>query len=1063
MTLRSLMLPHLSKIAGEAHGISRVIEAYFKHLPDYDIELVDLGRRDYDIVIAHAGCTGGPCDVAHLHGLYWTADYEPPNWEFIKNADIVASIRQAAAVTVPSRWVAETFQRDMHFTPHVVPHGIEWDEWQHSEPNQGYVLWNKNRGDMVCDPQPVIELAVRFPKTQFVTTFTPRRALVPANVRMANQTPGRRRVLPPDEMRRAVQRCGVYLATAKETFGIGILEAMASAKPVLGFAHGGILDLVEHGVNGYLAQPNDYEDLATGLSYCLEHADVLGDNGRDMARVWTWQRVAEQVSNIYHGAYAALHAPPSVTVVIPCYNKEGTIERAIESAVQQQYEGPLEVIVVDDGSSDNSATAIKRWITAGGIVRLIQQQNAGVAHARNAGIAAGSGQYICCIDGDDWIEREFISTCVAALEKDRALGIAYTGLRWFKPDGSSGVSQWPGPFNYDQQLQRRNQVPTCCVFRRTIWDRCGGYRQRYAPNGAGAEDAEFWLRAGAYGWKAAKVTDAAMFNYSWQSGQVSGDKNYQEVEWRYWHPWAAEHRNKEEPEHPFASVATPKRHSHPVRSYDKPVISVVIPVGPGHEKELLNALDSLEAQTYRRWEAIVAWDTGNPDASEWYKTPFPFVRWTYSDHEGPGFARNRGAEMARGAFVVFLDADDWLYPECLSKMLQIWHEEQSIVYTDYVGKAYIDDQEFLKKKGEEGRVRALFADGEAVLGHQAFDFDCERVMRQPEVPPYVFCNVTALIPKAWHDEIGGFDEAMPSWEDVDYHWRHARAGHCYVRLAEELMVYRFYTGGRRDAGLQQHRNLIQYIREKYEREAVVGCSGCGKGRTRTTTNVTSAPSMPVSGTARGMRMVPVPQSGGSRTYMTTSSRRITLTDDQLVLARYVSEHMGDRPLTGPRSQIRYGFHSPGDIFLVHRDDLQSSVFQEVRIEPAVSVPLPAQQPMPTPKPVSARPVLHAAPVPDMAQEPEDGGLPDALMHSQTPEAASAAAAEPRVTEVPIMPQEATLFMEPDRMTVEQVRNLITRPSTSSAMLRTMLEDERKAETPRKTVIALLEAKLGTMK
>ena len=222
---------------------------------------------------------------------------------------------------------------------------------------------------------------------------------------------------------------------------------------------------------------------------------------------------------------------------------------------------------------------------------------------------------------------------------------------------------------------------------------------------------------------------------------------------------------------------------------------------------------------------------GSPDSAAQYKTSFPYIRWLYTEHQGRASCANRGAEIARGAFVLFLDADDWLYPECLAKMLEIWGEEQRIVYTDYVGKAYIDDKDWLKRKSDEGRVRAILADGEVVLGHQAFDFDCDKVMLQPEAPPYVFCNVTALIPKPWHDDIGGFDEAMPSWEDVDYHWRHARAGHCYVRLAEELMVYRFYTGSRRDAGLQQHKNLLQYIRDKYEKEQPVGCSGCGRGRT----------------------------------------------------------------------------------------------------------------------------------------------------------------------------------------------------------------------------------------
>ena len=417
MTIRVLSLPHLVQMQDQAHGISRVIEAYFRYLPEFGIEMVDLGRKDHDLVVTHAGSTGGPCDVCTLHGLYWTADYDPPAWELHINAAIVASIRNAKQVTVPSEWVAETFQRDMRFTPHIVPHGIDWADWQHTEDSGGYVLWNKNRGDIVCDPQPVIELAVRFPQVPFVTTFTPKRAMVPANVKMANQQGGRRRVLPPDQMQRMVQQCGVYLATVKETFGIGILEAMASGKPVLGFAHGGILDLVEHGVNGYLARPNDYDDLAEGLTYCREHAKTLGDNGREMAKAWTWQKACAIVADVYRKALEP--DPPTVSIIIPCYNKAASIDRAIQSATAQQNPALLEVIVVDDGSQDASAEIARRWETGGGIVKVIQQENRGVAHVRNAGIVAARGKYIVCLDGDDWLEPDYLTLPLAALEKDR--------------------------------------------------------------------------------------------------------------------------------------------------------------------------------------------------------------------------------------------------------------------------------------------------------------------------------------------------------------------------------------------------------------------------------------------------------------------------------------------------------------------------------------------------------------------------------------------------------------------------------------------------------------------
>jgi glycosyltransferase involved in cell wall biosynthesis len=271
------MVPHADRVRGQAHGIARVIEAYFDHLPEFDIELVPPDTETYDLKVTHAGMAGPGCDVAMLHGLYWTADYPAASWEFKANKNVIAAARAAREITVPSEWVAEAVKRDMRVSPHVIPHGIDWESWQHDKQPASYVLWNKNRaGQDVCDPVAVGQLAQAFPNVRFVTTFA-----APEHRNLSNiKTTGR---LPFDKMRPLVQSAFVYLATTKETFGIGILEAMASGVPVLGYAHGGILDTVEHGVSGYLASPNNLEDLIRGLAYCIEHRAILGANARELS------------------------------------------------------------------------------------------------------------------------------------------------------------------------------------------------------------------------------------------------------------------------------------------------------------------------------------------------------------------------------------------------------------------------------------------------------------------------------------------------------------------------------------------------------------------------------------------------------------------------------------------------------------------------------------------------------------------------------------------------------------------------------------------------------------
>lgn len=310
MTLKVKMLPHLSQFAdpGSESGIRRVIEAYFRYLPLYDVELTEPDSDEYDVLAVHAGASGSYAPnaplVVHNHGLHWTADYECSGWQYKVNVDVIECIRHAKQVTVPSSWVAETFQRDMHFTPHIIHHGIAWDDWQHNEPDESYVIgYSKNRsGSDVSDPAAAEELARHRQDIKFINTFATNNA--PSNITATG-------MVSHAQMKTMVQKCSVLVSTVKETGGILILEAMAAGKPVLGFAEGGILDWCEHGVNSYLVEPGSIEDLVEGLDYCLAHKDTLGANGREMARQFTWEKAAGKVAGVYR-LVAEEKMPPMV-------------------------------------------------------------------------------------------------------------------------------------------------------------------------------------------------------------------------------------------------------------------------------------------------------------------------------------------------------------------------------------------------------------------------------------------------------------------------------------------------------------------------------------------------------------------------------------------------------------------------------------------------------------------------------------------------------------------------------------------------------------------------------
>jgi len=924
--MKVLMLPTLEQMAKEESGIKRVVEAWNQYGPEYGIEFVGEGDY-YDLKVSHAGTNIENIDCSHLHGLYWTADHPSSSWEWKANANVIESARQARFITVPSEWVAESIRRDMRRTPIVIGHGIDVAEWEHDRPLGGYILWNKNRSGVdVCSPEAVGVLAGAFPGQRFVTTFAPKR--------------GRRNideigVIPHDQMKLLVQGAGVYLSTIKETFGIGTLEAMAAGVPVLGYAHGGNLGLVEHGVNGYLAEPNNEDDLVEGLTYCLKYRNRLGENGREMAKAFTWQAVMEKVAAVYEKAME--EEPPTVAIVIPSYNYADKVGRAIQSAVLQTYSQVMEIVVVDDGSADNTEAVVKDWMQKDARVRYLPQQNSGVAVARNNGIANTDTKYVCCLDADDAIEREFIERCVRELERDNSLGLAYTKIRHILPDGRTGTSPWPNEWDFDDQLKRKNQVPTCNVFRRKVWESLGGYKKRYCPMGAGSEDAEFWTRIGAYGWKCKLATAEPLFIYSLGSGRVSGNKEYNEPDWLAWHPWVTDGK------HPFASYATPKRWAHPVRQYDEPVVSIVIPVGPGHEDALEDALDSVEGQTLRQWECIVVWDRDD-EPPERYIKAYPHVNWIHIGmRQGTGFARNLGAEQARAPFLLFLDADDRLYFDAVEKMLNEWKQEEAIIYTDYVGKAFIDDVGALSENLQHN-IQWRDGDGLTVIRYETPDYDVERAQRQPHGDPrrvYTWNLITSLVPKAWHDEVGGFDDGMMSWEDVDYWWRLAKAGKCFRRIPEPLVVYHFYTGSRRDSGLENHQELFQYLIEKHEREEVVMCRGCGSRKPRV-----PAPSPTVSQQATAPALALRDDQFQMCVYNHPSLGQQTTIGQAVFRDRIGDLHM-IRDRGGQGWRIHYGWRGRGDKFLVHVEDIRIAphLFTPMENRPAAP-PVEKQAPAP---------------------------------------------------------------------------------------------------------------------
>lgn len=120
------------------------------------------------------------------------------------------------------------------------------------------------------------------------------------------------------------------------------------------------------------------------------------------------------------------------SVIIPLYNKADTIERALKS-VRAQTHHDFEVVVVDDGSTDNSAEIVERFEGLDRL-RLIRQENAGVSAARNRGVEVAQGEYAAFLDADDYWDEDYLKTVAEVISKMNRPVIAGTGFYWVQED-----------------------------------------------------------------------------------------------------------------------------------------------------------------------------------------------------------------------------------------------------------------------------------------------------------------------------------------------------------------------------------------------------------------------------------------------------------------------------------------------------------------------------------------------------------------------------------------------------------------------------------------------------
>lgn len=303
----------------------------------------------------------------------------------------------------------------------------------------------------------------------------------------------------------------VVLPSRWECWPNVLLEGLAANRPVLATPVGGMVEMVGDG--GWLTDATGPQALATAIERLAadpERVRRMVADGRPRRRfeqlvdpdaVLAGYRELAQATARRPRTPIARRRPPLVSVIVPYFQLDQTLEATLASLAAQDHPA-LEVVIANDGSLREQDAVL--WELAGRYgARVVTQPNSGLSAARNLAIETSRGEYVLPLDADDEIAPEFVSRCLAALECDRDLAYVTTWVRYVDDDGKPRGDEYTGYFpfgNWSTLLDQLNVAGTCsAVFRRSVFRDHG---LRYSPELASYEDWALYrrmARAGLFG------------------------------------------------------------------------------------------------------------------------------------------------------------------------------------------------------------------------------------------------------------------------------------------------------------------------------------------------------------------------------------------------------------------------------------------------------------------------------------------------------------------------------------------------------------------------------------
>jgi len=199
---------------------------------------------------------------------------------------------------------------------------------------------------------------------------------------------------------------------------------------------------------------------------------------------------------------------PLVSVIIPCYNQAQFLPDAIESLIVQSYKN-WECIIVNDGSTDNTADVAEELALTDNRIKVINQKNKGLSGARNTGLNEAKGTMLQFLDADDTLEKDKLLTHANFLKNNPRISIVFSDARYFTTDkpmlrdygyyatiDSQNwiIDRWISAEEILVKLLSFNLFPVNCpLVQRSVFDQVGAWNENLQAH----EDWEFWIRCAA--------------------------------------------------------------------------------------------------------------------------------------------------------------------------------------------------------------------------------------------------------------------------------------------------------------------------------------------------------------------------------------------------------------------------------------------------------------------------------------------------------------------------------------------------------------------------------------